>query len=842
MKKNNYLAPGFMVTMAKNGWIQFPLLDSKNMRATRPRLAIIDELNRGYKGTLDGLAGQVADQFKVPFGRPNNFLQTIASTEWLVSSDPASRFNEASVGVCGTVPDGKVTFAAPVGLLSQGGEYLWYDHQGDLVATLSMAEVLATVIFANPITVEDAWQHYGAQDYWDSLDRQQFDSLLSRLAGTELLVVADAEDDYKPARLLGAVDSDKIQSLVDARMIAHDEKVAALDADLVPVIPINVQPGTAPVSLAMVIGYAMDYDGGRLQEKYDFVPMFFTDESRAIERAGTTSIFLFSNYVWNYEENLAISAAVKAVNPNNITIHGGPSTPKYEPDAKVFFDEHPHIDITVRGEGEATLADLLDNLDLANSCDLDVLAEVPGLTYRNPNGLTRTADRERIADINTIPSPFLMGLLDDFGSVKAAAVIETNRGCPYGCTFCDWGSATLSKVRKYDLDRVYKELEWCAVHKIKEASIADANYGMLERDVQITEKIAELRKTYGYPGTVNINYAKNQVKYLRQIIEIMASANILAEGVVSLQTTDQQTLKIIARSNIKLEKYNELSTEFRQAGLPLAADIMMGLPGATPIAFITDLQTCTDRDIRVRANPTQLLPNSPMNAPAYRKEHGIVALPGETLMETATYTRDEWHQMDGLRMAYYLFDTYGLLRYVARFIRRETGMREVAFYDSVRSAVAEHPADWPVMTATLNTLEGYMAPPGSWAFFVSEVRRFVISHLKVADDSALRTALAVQLGHLPSPGRQFPHTLELKHDYAAWQEALFTAREAGHREDWEQHIPRLAEFGPATLLIRDHNEICRRDIGGSKYALDMNLRTWELDSSVARARLSIGVG
>ena len=105
-----------------------------------------------------------------------------------------------------------------------------------------------------------------------------------------------------------------------------------------------------------------------------------------------------------------------------------------------------------------------------------------------------------------------------------------------------------------------------------------------------------------------------------------------------------------------------------------------------------------------------------MNAPAYRKEHGIVALPGETLMETATYTRDEWHQMDGLRMAYYLFDTYGLLRYVARFIRRETGMREVAFYDSVRSAVVEHPADWPVMTATLNTLEGYMAPPGSWAF------------------------------------------------------------------------------------------------------------------------------
>ena len=34
-------------------------------------------------------------------------------------------------------------------------------------------------------------------------------------------------------------------------------------------------------------------------------------------------------------------------------------------------------------------------------------------------------------------------------------MLESNRGCPYGCTFCDWGSATLSKVRNFDLDRVY---------------------------------------------------------------------------------------------------------------------------------------------------------------------------------------------------------------------------------------------------------------------------------------------------------------------------------------------------------------------------------------------------
>ena len=32
-----------------------------------------------------------------------------------------------------------------------------------------------------------------------------------------------------------------------------------------------------------------------------------------------------------------------------------------------------------------------------------------------------------------------------------AAIYETDRGCPFKCTFCDWGSATASKVNKFDL-------------------------------------------------------------------------------------------------------------------------------------------------------------------------------------------------------------------------------------------------------------------------------------------------------------------------------------------------------------------------------------------------------
>lgn len=840
MTHSTYLSPGFFVTLGtKRQSVHFSQLPGGLRRTTPARMAVIDAFNRGYHGQVEDLIVDVAQRFNGHRPAIQNFVESLAEAGYLTDTNPPIRFAGVPSSLAGTGGPDDVTITTPVSLVSQAGQYLWYNHEGKLLLSLSLSEVVAAAMFSEAITIKSAREMYLAQGNVEGLDAVQFDALVSRLAGAGLFKKPRAVGNYVETPLHDTVDLAEVQALVDARVVAHDAKMANAGRDLVPVVPVNTLKGMAPASLGLLVAYVMEYDGGRLGDKYDFVPMFLTDEARLVARGVTPGIFMFSNYVWNVEINLQFSAAIKAISPSSITIHGGPSTPSYAKDCEKFFTDHPHVDVAVRGEGELTFAEMLDALDLINARDLGVLRDIAGLSYRTADGVYRTADRERIADLDTIPSPYLMGLFDEFGSVGAGAVIETNRGCPYGCTFCDWGSATLSKIRKFDLDRVYKELEWSAKHQIEDASIADANFGMLERDVAITEKIAELKRTYGFPRSVAINYAKNQVKYLRKIINIMADVNILAEGVVSLQTMDETTLKVIDRSNIKLDKYNELSTEFRRARLPLAADIMMGLPGSTPISFKNDLQKCTDRDIRVRANPTQLLPNSPMNDPSYRKEHGIVALPGEWLKETASYTRDEWQEMDRLRMAYYLFDNYPILRYVARYVRRETGMGEVEFYDNVQYEALHHPHEWPVMATVLKTLEGYMAPPGSWGLFIEEVRRYVVNNLGIPDDSGLRTILAVQHAHLPAPGRQFPDVVKLEHDYMAWQEILLTSREEGHRDDWQDHIPRLSEFGPATLTIQDPNEVCRRDIGQHKNVLDINLRSWELESPVARPRLGI---
>lgn len=825
--------------ISRRGAIHFTQLHGTIRNGHPWRLALVDILNHGYEGKRRALAQSLADRFDAQRPAIGEFIIRLDEAGLLTDSAPEPIYLGEPSGALGELGAGEFVVSTPTSLVSQAGQYLLFDHDGNLLLSLSMAEVIALSMFNEPISVDEARSLYLAEGGEGRLDQVQFDLLVSRLAGANLLIPPPVADDYVETPLFGMVNQEEVQALVDARVAAHDANVRAAGQKNMQVVPVNTEKGMAPASLGLVMAYAMKHQGGRLAEKYDFIPMFLTDEARMIERAANAGVFIFSNYLWTVERNLKISAAVKAINPDSITVHGGPSTPSYERDCEMFFEENPHVDIAVRGEGEATFADLLDKIDVDNPRNLDVLNDAPGITYRTADGVHRTADRERIADLNTIPSPYLMGLFDEFGSVRAGAVIETNRGCPYGCTFCDWGSATLSKVRRFDLDRVYAELEWSAKHQIQDASIADANFGMLERDVDISKKIAELRRTYDFPRSVPINYAKNQVRYLREIIDIFAEVGILTEGLVSLQSMDETTLKVIDRSNIKLEKYHEISTEFRRAKLPLAADIMMGLPGSTQKSFSSDLQKCANLDIRVRANKTTLLPNSPMNEPNYRKKHGIVALPGEILMEAASYTRDEWQQMDQLRIAYYLFDGYGLLRYIARFIRSELGIGEVQFYDKVRIDALNDIESWPLINTVLKTLEGYMAPPGSWGLFMKEVQRYVLTRMDMPDDSALQTVLAVQHAHLPAPNRKFPMVLELQHDYASWQDMLLHAREEGYRDNWEDHVPRLSEFGPATLTIEDPNEICSRDIGKHKAVLDGNLHTWELESPVTRARLGV---
>ncbi len=477
------------------------------------------------------------------------------------------------------------------------------DHDGTLRARLSADQLFAADHLRKPITVAEAWRAYEGDRRGGGLDRGAFDALLRRLAAVGMLQSFRLADPSRE-RALSREDRDirravarqaNLKRVVARALEEHDAQEQArferTGVRRLPVVPVHFQWQIPPLALGMVIAYAKAHEGGTLAELLDFRPSWLTEPERDVLGNATPVVYLFSHYTWSTPQNLAMSARVKAANAQAITIHGGPNVPKYVGDVEAYFHDHPHVDVTVRGEGEATAAATLAALahwhaagDARRVLDLSMLDGVTGISFRLGDRIVHNPDRPRIEHLDDLPSPYLTGVFDRYAEASIeAAVIETNRGCPYGCTFCDWGSATASRIRQVLARARVRRTGMVRAQPRQVVAVADANFGIFERDVAIAEKLAAAQARARLSRShFGVNYAKNSIEAPEAgSSKTLATAGMIAYGQLSLQSMDEDTLATVKRSNIKVEKYHELASEFRSAGLPLFVDLMMGLPGAT---------------------------------------------------------------------------------------------------------------------------------------------------------------------------------------------------------------------------------------------------------------------
>ena len=268
----------------------------------------------------------------------------------------------------------------------------------------------------------------------------------------------------------------------------------------------------------------------------------------------------------------------------------------------------------------------------------------------------------------------------------------------------------------------------------------------------------------------------------------------------------------------------------------------MGLPGATLESFSEDLQQAVDREIPAIVYPTQLLRNSPMNEPAYRDRFAIEVepnalsddVPVDTVVATSTFTRDEFERMRTLRRVFLLTENLGVLRHVARFVRQETGAPEMAFYRTVIDVATTDASRWPALDFVLRWVPDYFVPPASWALFIDELAELLVTTLGLADDSTLRTVMAVQHALLPSRLRPLPQTIQLEHDYVAWFTEVQRTKISLHEADWADVVPPLRTFGPGSLVIDDPLGVGNMGLGHS--CVNLRVQDDELSSALARPR------
>jgi putative methyltransferase len=295
------------------------------------------------------------------------------------------------------------------------------------------------------------------------------------------------------------------------------------------------------------------------------------------EQLSKDSVVGFSTYIWNLQYNLHLAKKIKELNPECCIIFGGPEPAITD---ALIFEKHPYIDVIIKHEGEVVFTEILRNLQNIDS--------VPGVIWNNNKKAVDTGVSERITELSQLPSPYITGIFDRLieknPDVKWAATLETNRGCPYACTFCDWGSLTLSKVKKFLEEKVFQELEWMSKNKIDFVHIADANFGIFpNRDRAIVEKFIELQKQYLAPTGIVASFAKNQNKEVIDIVELLVKETLHpAAGLrISLQSLNDNTLDAIKRKNLKINNISEILEIGRQRNIPIGTELILGLPKET---------------------------------------------------------------------------------------------------------------------------------------------------------------------------------------------------------------------------------------------------------------------
>jgi hypothetical protein len=243
-----------------------------------------------------------------------------------------------------------------------------------------------------------------------------------------------------------------------------------------------------------------------------------------------------------------------------------------------------------------------------------------------------------------------MGL---FGSDRyTQAILETNRGCPFSCSFCFWGLGS-KRVRRFADDRVRDELAWIFRRNILSVFVADANFGMYPRDEEIATALADNRRRRGTPLVVSFNTMKNRPERMVRISRIVGDAGLVTTQSMAVQSMDDATLRLSGRDTIRTSAYTTALEQLNRESLTTYVELIWPLPGETVASFADGLDAlCAIGAQSFVVYPLLALPNTTIAE--QRDALGLTITPGvdqgagdyEYVTATREVSADEYR--DGL--------------------------------------------------------------------------------------------------------------------------------------------------------------------------------------------------
>ena len=385
-------------------------------------------------------------------------------------------------------------------------------------------------------------------------------------------------------------------------------------ADLAHTKSVDVTSLTVPLNISYLKAHATAALGNEIDVR------LFKDPEKLLAACfqEPPRVIGLSNYGWNVKLNQTIGAYLKRTFPEIVIAAGGPNIYGDENALRSHLARHSYLDYLVVGAGEQPFTALLAWLRAGS----DDLSSLPANVACLRNAVTFVEKPPQSKEIRDVPSPYLAGYLDEFLSAGMVPLFESNRGCPFGCTFCAWGSAAHNLVRKFGLDVILAEIDYVSAHsRAPNWIFCDANFGILKRDVEIAHAIRKVKDSTGFPQRCIVWQAKNTTE---RSLEIAAILEEMAVPVMAVQSLTPGVLANIRRKNISTDSYVEYQRRFHALGRPTYSDMIVPLPGETLASHLDGLARLFDYGVDdIQVHNMRLLPGAETNSVETRARYGF---------------------------------------------------------------------------------------------------------------------------------------------------------------------------------------------------------------------------
>ncbi len=437
---------------------------------------------------------------------------------------------------------------------------------------------------------------------------------------------------------------------------------------------------------------AYSFEDETVKSEYEFKGFVYKKEdvNKAVSSFENPFLIGFSCYVWNYEYNKILAARIKEEYPDCVIVFGG-----HQVSRESDILNSPYVDYCIFGEGEEIFKQIL--LSIAGKTKKE---DIPNIAYKDDSGFAFTQSKRM--DIPQRVSPYLKGYFDDLiknEELAFSAILETNRGCPNKCAFCDWGNEK-AKVMLYDIETVKAEIDWMSEKEIEYCYCADANFGLFPRDEEIIEYMIQKHNQNGFPEKFQATYSKNNSQTVFRINKRLNDVGMSKGATLSFQSMHQDVLDNIYRKNMPLSSFHELMSLYSKNGIGAYSEIILGLPGETYESFSDGIEQLLECGQHMSINffNCELLINSIMSDKEYMKKYNIeyavteqhqyhvvphdrdITELSRIVVSTSTMSREMWIKSNILSVFVRAFHNLGLLQCIAIYLHYEKGIKYTDFY------------------------------------------------------------------------------------------------------------------------------------------------------------------